>query len=234
MVGTPTLEIIATSVEDALAIERGGADRLEVVAAMADDGLLPDTELVRRLRDAVTLPLRVMLRSRPGFGTDARELAALCRAAERLRTLGVAGFVFGFLTQDGRLDLAAMLALHSASGGGRWTLHRAFDQVVDIREAWLTCQELPGLDAVLSAGSRAGIGDGLARLCERAAWQTGSLRWLAGGGLRLEHLPALQAAGITQFHSGRAVRRGGSWDGPVDAGLVRQWKAALGGASEIP
>jgi copper homeostasis protein len=228
------LEVIATSVEDALAAERGGADRLEVVAAMAADGLLPDTELVRRLRDAVTLPWRVMLRSRPGFGTDTRELAALCRAAERLRTLGVDGFVFGFLTQDGRLDRASMLALHAASGGGRWTLHRAFDQVVDIRGAWESCQELPGLDAILSAGSRAGISDGVAQLCERAAWQTARLRWLAGGGLRLEHLPALRAAGITQFHSGRAVRRGGTWDGPLDARRVQQWKAALGGASDLP
>lgn len=227
MIGTPMLEVIATSVADALAAERGGADRLELVAAMADDGLLPDVELVRRLRAAVALPLRVMLRSSPGFGTDAQELAALCHAAERLRQLGVEEFVFGFLTADGRLDRDAMLALHAASGGGRWTLHRAFDQVVDVPQAWATCRELPGLDAILSGGCRSGIDECLARLCERAAWQTAGLRWLAGGGLRLEHLAALRAAGISQFHSGRAVRRGGTWDGPVETALVQQWKAAL-------
>lgn len=232
MPATPTLEVIATSVEDALAAERGGADRLEVVAAMESDGLLPDVQLVRRLRDAVGLPLRVMLRSRPGFGTDTQEIVALCRAAERLRRCGVEEFVFGFLTAEGRLDTDASLALLAASAPRRWTLHRAFDQVVDARQAWETCLGLPGLDSILSAGSRAGVGDGLPRLCARAAWQTADLRWLAGGGLRLEHLPALRAAGIGQFHSGRAVRRGGGWDGPVEAAIVQRWKTALGQANE--
>ena len=224
---TPVLEVIATTLEDALAAERGGADRLELVAAMEADGLLPDLALVAQLRAAVALPIRVMLRSRSGFGTDAAELVVLCRAAERLRATGVEEFVFGFLTEDGQLDQAAMLALYAAAVPNRWTLHRAFDQAVDAQQAWDTCRRLPGLDLILSAGSRAGIGDGLEALCQRAAWQTADLHWLAGGGLRLEHIPVLRAAGIRQFHSGRAVRRGGSWGGPVDEGLVRRLKEAM-------
>lgn len=223
------LEVIATTLEDALAAERGGADQLEVVAAMEADGLLPEVALVSRLRDAVALPVRVMLRSRSDFGTDAADLAGLCRAAERLRAGGVDEFVFGFLTDDGQLDREALLTLQAAAAPCRWTLHRAFDQVVDAEQAWATCRDLPGLDRILSAGSPAGVTEGLENLCHRAAWQTPELRWLAGGGLRLEHIPRLRAAGITQFHSGRAVRRGGSWHGPVEAAQVRRWKEAVTG-----
>jgi copper homeostasis protein len=223
----PALEVIVTTLEDARAAERGGADRLELVAAMEADGLLPDLALASQVRSAVALPVRVMLRSRPGFGTDAAELAALCRAAEHLRAAGVAEFVFGFLTEDGRLDADALLTLHAAAAPRRWTLHRAFDQAVDAERAWATCRELPGLDLVLSAGSRRGVPDGIDRLCRRAAWQTAGLHWLAGGGLRSDLVPRLRDAGITQFHSGRAVRRGGSWDGPVDEALVRQLKQAV-------
>jgi hypothetical protein len=37
----------------------------------------------------------------------------------------------------------------------------------------------------------------------------------------------LQTAGISQFHSGRAVRVGGRWDGPMNEGLVRRLKQAI-------
>lgn len=232
----PALEVIATTLADAQAAERGDADRLELVAAMDADGLLPDVALVTRVRSTVALPVRVMLRGRPGFGTDAVELAALCRAAERLRGAGTEEFVFGFLTEDGLLDVPAIQALCAAAAPRRWTLHRAFDRVADAEQAWAACRELPGLDLVLSAGGRASIADGLEQLCHRADWQTAGLRWLAGGGLRAEHIPRLRAAGITQFHSGRAVRRGGRWEEPVDETLVRRLKQTVLGEPllEVP
>ncbi|MGH3239722.1 MAG: copper homeostasis protein CutC, partial [Spirillospora sp.] len=57
------LEIIALTADDARAAQDGGADRLEVVADMAADGLTPDPELVAAVRRATTLPIRVMLRA---------------------------------------------------------------------------------------------------------------------------------------------------------------------------
>jgi hypothetical protein len=39
-------------------------------------------------------------------------------------------------------------------------------------------------------------------------------------------VPTLRAAGVLGFHSGRAVR-GGRWDAPVDAALVRRWRRRL-------
>ena len=234
----PQLEVIALDVADGLAAQRGGADRLEVVAAMEADGLLPELDSVRRLRDAVDIPLRVMLRGRPGFGTDPAELTALCRAAEALRAAGIDEFVFGFLDAAGRLDLPAIRALYAAAAPRAWTLHRAFDQAVDPGAAFARCAELPALDLILSAGGPGGLDAGLATLRARAAWQTGRLRWLAGGGLKPEHIAPLRQAGIGQFHSGRAVRAGGRWAAPVDEALVRGLKAALldvpGPAAERP
>jgi len=221
------LEVIALTVVDGLAAERGGADRLEVVATMDADGLLPDTEVVRRMLDSVTIPLRVMLRSRRGFGTDPKELEALCEAARRLKDAGVDQFVFGFLTEEGELDCPAMLALCAAATPRAWTLHRAFDQAVDAERAFDACKRLPGLDLILSSGGTVSLESGRSALCARADWQTAGLRWLAGGGLRLADIPVLRGFGVTQFHSGRAVRMGGHWDAPIDEHNVRQLKEAL-------
>ncbi len=110
-----SLEVIATSVADAVAAAEGGADRLEVVQTMSVGGLTPATETVARIRERVSLPLRVMLRANGGFQTDPAELDRLCLAARELRALGADAFVFGFLTPEGRLDLPVLRALADAA-----------------------------------------------------------------------------------------------------------------------
>lgn len=222
------LEVIATSAEDAVAAERGGADRLEVCRDLEVGGLTPAAETVAQIWAATALPLRVMLRANGGFGTDAAELADLCRVAAELRAVGAAAFVFGFLTPDGALDLAALGTLAAAVAPCPWTLHRAFDHAADPAAAWAAAAILPGLDLVLTGGGPAGFPRGIEALRARASWQSASVHWLAGGGLRAEHIPALRAAGITQFHAGRAARLEGRWDRPVDTAAVRRLRAAVG------
>ncbi|OSC73398.1 copper homeostasis protein CutC, partial [Streptomyces sp. 4F] len=52
------LEVIALDVEDAVAAQAGGADRLELVTDMAADGLTPSAETVAAIRAAVDIDLR--------------------------------------------------------------------------------------------------------------------------------------------------------------------------------
>lgn len=222
------LEVIAMSAADASAAERGGADRLEVVSAIEVGGLTPSLDVFTAIRAATRLPLRVMLRPNGGYGIDAAELSALCDDAAALRRAGAESFVCGFLTAAGTIDRAAMAAVLAAIGPCQWTFHRAFDHATDTGEAWAIVAAL-GADLILSSGTTADLPAGLPALCARAGWQTATLRWLAGGGLTLEQIPTLRAAGITQFHAGRAVRGNTSWDKPIDEGAVRVMRRAVGG-----
>lgn len=243
----PILEVIALDPADAVAAQAGGADRLELVTDMAADGLTPGRETFAAIRAAVDLPLRVMLRARDGFAAgDAAALDALCRAAEGLRAEGAEEFVLGFLTVDGRPDMAAVSALTEAigvrdgAGGPRWTFHRAIDRAADREALRKLLAEVPGLDTYLTAGSALGVDDGLPVLLEeaaRSAWGADGAvdaepepgyrpRIMAGGGLRLDHLPTLRAAGVDAFHIGGASRPAG-WSGPVDPAAVRCWREAL-------
>ena len=56
------VEVIAQSVADAVAAEAGGADRLELVRDLDQDGLTPPPELVRAVVAAVRIPVYAMLR----------------------------------------------------------------------------------------------------------------------------------------------------------------------------
>ncbi|MFF1630852.1 copper homeostasis protein CutC [Streptomyces sp. NPDC058272] len=221
------LEVIALGVEDAVAAEAGGADRLELVTDMAADGLTPPVETFAGIRAAVDISLRVMLRLADGFA--AGDADGLVRVAGEMRTAGADEFVLGFLDEHGGPDLAVVERIVAELDGCRWTFHRAIDRAADRDALRKQLADLPGLDAYLTAGSSAGVDDGLAVLVAEAArrGEPGyEPRIMVGGGLRLDHVPRLRAAGIDAFHIGGAARPGG-WAAPVSADAVREWRAAL-------
>ncbi|MEV7726594.1 copper homeostasis protein CutC [Streptomyces sp. NPDC087917] len=222
------LEVIALDVEDAVAAQAGGADRLELVTDMAADGLTPPRETFAAIRAAVDIPLRVMLRRTDGFA--AGDVSALVTAARELRAEGAREFVLGFLNPDGSPDLDAVEAVVAELSGCAWTFHRAIDRTADRDGLRKALADFPGLDTYLTAGSAAGVSEGLPVLVAEAA-RAGEpgygARILVGGGLTLEHVPVLREAGIDAFHIGGAARPSG-WDRPVSAAAVAQWRTALG------
>ncbi|GFH36800.1 copper homeostasis protein CutC [Streptomyces pacificus] len=223
------LEVIALDAADAAAAQAGGADRVELVSDMAADGLSPSREVFGRVRAAVDIPLRVMLRLADGFG--AGDVDMLAGVAGGLRREGADEFVLGFLDAHGALDLVAVERLVAEIEGCRWTFHRAIDRAADRESLRRQLADLPGLDTYLTAGSASGVGDGLPVLLAEAArrGEPGyEPRLLVGGGLRLDHVPPLRAAGLDAFHIGGAARPGG-WEAPVVRAAVREWREAVDG-----
>jgi copper homeostasis protein len=220
----PIFEVIAMSAQDAVAAAAGGADRLELAGDMAADGLTPSVEEFARIRAAVHIPLRVMLRDGDGFLP--RDLDALTATAQALRAEGADEFVLGFLTPEGAVDLEAVRTVLDAIPGCSWTFHRALDNAADREAVRAAIDGLPGLDTVLTAGAATGVANGLGVLAAevaRAGEPGYGPRILVGGGLKAQHVPGLLAQGIDGFHVGGMVRSGG-WDTPVDTGLVQEWR----------
>ncbi|MEU8707644.1 copper homeostasis protein CutC [Streptomyces sp. NPDC048565] len=221
------LEVIALDAEDAVAAQAGGADRLELVTDMAADGLTPSLADFTAIRDAVRIPLRVMLRVADGFA--AGDIDVLVGKARALRAAGAEEFVLGFLDQDGHADLVAVERLVAELNGCAWTFHRAIDRATDRDVLRKHLADLPGLDTYLTAGSPNGVDEGMDTLlveAARADLPGYEPRIMVGGSLRLDHLPRLRAAGIDAFHIGSAARPGG-WSGPVDLDAVREWRTVL-------
>ncbi|MEY9925915.1 copper homeostasis protein [Catenulispora sp. GP43] len=227
---TPLLEVIAVDAVDARAAVAGGADRLELVSAMEYFGFDPSLETFEAIREAVDVPLRVMIRRRDGFSAGGVQgVAELVHAAEALRRAGADEFVLGWLDTDGTVDGEAVRAVLDALGGAKWTFHKAIDAASDRAAVYDSVRRMPGLDTVLTSGGFKAAGDGIEVLRaeaerERAA---GGPRVLVGGGLTQEALAPLRAAGLDAFHVGTAVRASGTWDSPVDAEKVAAWRKLL-------
>ncbi|UUU23072.1 copper homeostasis protein CutC [Streptomyces sp. DSM 40750] len=221
------LEVIALDAEDAVAAQTGGADRLELVTDMGADGLTPAVATFVEVQAAVDIPVRVMLRLADGFA--AGDVDALVRAACDMRSAGAEEFVLGFLDPQGEPDPHAVERVVAELDGRPWTFHRAIDRAADRDALRKQLADLPGLDTYLTAGSAAGVDDGLPVLLAEAARRGDpgyTQRLMIGGGLRLDHVPRLRAARVDAFHIGGAARPEG-WTAPVAAGAVREWRTAL-------
>jgi copper homeostasis protein len=221
------LEVVVRHAADAERAEAGGADRLHLLAGTEEDPRSPEPALVGQVRRSTTKPIRVTVRMRDGFSTDGGELTRLQGLVSAYRQVGADGVVIGFLNAHTEVDVPVISALVGQADFG-WTFDRAVDACISVDRAWRELRRLPGLDAVLTAGSPRGVTEGLDDLVHRA--QTDPFARsviMAGGGLLPEHIPWLARAGVRAFQVGAAVRPLGSAKAYVDPDLVRTWRTLV-------
>jgi copper homeostasis protein len=223
------LEVIACSLEDAVAAQAGGASRIELTVRLDQDGLTPPLELARAVMGQVRIPVRAMLRDRADFEVGSvDDLAKLKREAIELAGLGVEGLVTGFVSGES-LDFEALDAILSALPGVRFTIHRAIEHTRDPLATLRQLRRFTNADRALVSGGPGSIADWKARLADYRQALGAGRRLIAGGGLTIGMLPLLREdSGLTAFHLGRAVRTPESAEGKIDAVKVRRACESLG------
>lgn len=160
------LECCVDSVESAVAAAEGGADRLELCAALIIGGTSPSIALFEQVRHSCDLPIRVLLRPRFGdFLYTDHEFEIIRREVELFKNAGADGVVIGCLAPDGSLDMAQMARLIETAGMLKITLHRAFDVCADPIQAYKQAAELE-IDTILTSGQEKDCLTGLPLLKE--------------------------------------------------------------------
>jgi copper homeostasis protein len=221
------LEIIVCSVEDAVAAERGGANRLEIISHYEAGGLTPSFDLVREIASTVKIPARVMLRkTEPFVVIDEEEIERLGDAARAFARLPIDGLVLGFLKEapDGkRIDHDLLSRILACAPNLKATFHRAFEELPDPIAAIGELKRHPQIDCVLTGG----YGDSwTAKLDSFVEWERAArpeIRMLLGGGTDRDAVKIFcKDSPIRAFHAGRAVRQGEKIDGVVLAERVKE------------
>lgn len=222
------LEVIVCSVADAIEAEHGGAKRLEIIRDLARGGMTPELELVREVMNAVSVPVRVMLRESEDYSViDEHEIEQLCGCAREFAGLQVDGLVLGFI-REGQVDVELSHRLLSFAPGLKATFHHAFEETGDGVEAIEKLKTLGQVDRILTAGGRGNWPQKIERLGSYQRTANPEIKILAGGGLDLQLLKELRAkTGISEFHVGRAARFQSQIDGPVHSELVRELVNAI-------
>jgi copper homeostasis protein len=231
----PILEIIACSVEDAVAAERGGANRLEIISHYEAGGLIPSFDLVREITAKVEIPARVMLReTEPFVVRDESEIEQLLNAARAFAKLPIDGFVLGFLKAtpakpDGlRIDHDLVARLLACAPNLKATFHRAFEELPDPLVAIAELKRHPQIDCLLSRGKGEPWAVEVARFVEWERASRPEIGMLLGGGTNAEAIKIFcKSTSIRAFHLGRAVRDGERIDGAVLEERVREMAELL-------
>jgi copper homeostasis protein len=219
------LEVCVDTVAGLEAAVAGGADRIELCAALPLGGLTPSVGLMR-VAAGRGVPVMAMIRPRPGdFVWSEDELAVMEADIEAVREAGLAGVVLGASLPDGRLNAEALRRLVArAAVGGRilqrnrdgafegsdpelskvpghldLTLHRCFDLVPDMRAALETAVEL-GFRRILTSGGLHTAEAGAERIAALVAQAAGRISIMAGSGVTAATASALLATGVRELH----------------------------------
>ena len=182
----------------------GGADRIELCAALPLGGLTPSAGF---MAEAVRcgLPVMAMIRPRAGdFVFSGSELAQMEADIATARTAGLAGVVLGCSLPDGRLDLAALRRLRQAAGNMDCTLHRAFDLVPDPAEALKQALSLR-FSRVLTSGGAITAEAGAGRIAALLAQAGGRISIMPGAGITAANARRFRAMGATELHASCSV-----------------------------
>ena len=197
------IEVCCGSAEDAIEACRAGADRAELCSDLFHGGLTPSVGSLLVAKRETRIPIMAMIRPREGgfCYTDAE--FAVCREDARLLLeQGADGLVFGFLHEDGTVDIErtreiAALALRA---GKEAVFHRAIDVVPDWRAA-LDCLIDLGLTRVLTSGQAPDVFYGTDVVRDMIAYAAGRIQVMPGAGITPQNIAAIrERTGAEQLH----------------------------------
>jgi copper homeostasis protein len=196
------VEAAVETLEEALAAERAGADRIELCANLSDGGTTPGAGLIAAVVGQTKLPVVVMIRPRGGgFVYSDHEIGAMTRDIELAGAGGIAGIVTGVLAADGHIDIERTRALVSAAAGLPVTFHRAFDSTLNLPDALEQLIQI-GISRVLTSGGAATALEGVATIAKLVDQARAWISIIAGGGIREHNARNVVArTGAREVHS---------------------------------
>ncbi|MFO0878456.1 MAG: copper homeostasis protein CutC [Gemmataceae bacterium] len=206
--GRILLEVAVASVQDALTSRDGGADRLELNAALALGGLTPTLGMLREVREAVTLPIIVLARPRAGgFCYNASEFRVLLRDIDLALEHGAEGIAFGVLTAEGTIDHERCWQIIRLIGTREAVFHRAFDVTPDPVASLEQLIDL-GVKRVMTSGQEETAYQGAACIRRLRKQAQGRVEVLPAGGInRFTVADVLARTGCDQIHASLRTSR---------------------------
>lgn len=202
------LEICTASLDDCLTAQAGGADRVELNAALALGGLTPSLGLLREARQALRIPIIVMIRPRAaGFCYSASDFLVMQREVEIALANGAEGIAFGILCEDGSVDRARCEQIVRQAEGKEIVFHRAFDVTPEPLAALEQLIDL-GVTRVMTSGQEASAFNGVANIARYIEQSAGRIEILPAGGINpLTVTAVLARTGCEQVHASLTMTR---------------------------
>jgi copper homeostasis protein len=187
-------EACVETLEQAIAAEKKGADRLELCADLHLDGLTPPEKLIKAVLENINIPLRVMIRPRSGnFLYNKEELNEIKATVLTCKNMGIQGVVFGALKEDKCLDMEVITSLSRLATPMSFTVHKAIDETPDLLKALKELSAIEGISGILTSGGAKTAFEGREVLKRMIQTAPESIEIIAAGRITADNLPELHA-----------------------------------------
>lgn len=178
------VEIIASSYDDAVAAQRGGAHRVEVCIGIETGGLTPPLSVVRQIRELEGLEVAAMVRPRSGgFCYSEDEKRLIEQQVSEFAEIQDVAIVFGALQFNGTLDTEYLSSLVQTFPDTKWVCHRCFDLTPNPDFALEQLISL-GFSRVLTSGHQRTAVEGCELIQHLLEIADGRIAIMAGSGIR--------------------------------------------------
>lgn len=194
------VEVCVDSAAGLAAAIAGGADRIELCAALSLGGLTPSAGLMQQAAHC-GVPVFAMIRPRAGdFMFSSADVAIMMADIDAARSANLAGVVLGASLRDGQLDPRVLALLVGHAKGLGLTLHRAFDLVPDVAPAIELAVNL-GFARILTSGQAPSAPEGLEALSRAFDLAAGRIAIMPGAGITADVVHELCHLPLTDIHA---------------------------------
>ena len=199
------LEIACFNYESAIIAQENGADRIELCDNMNLGGTTPNPILALRVREKLSIKMHVIIRPRGGnFVYTDDEFVEMKQDIKQFKKLGVDGFVFGILKENGNINKRRNKELVDLAHPLSCTFHRAFDVVKDVKKSLKDVIDC-GFTTILTSGQGINVEEGIFDLEKIQKWAKDRIEIMPGGGLRSSNIKLLQEKLEPTFYHSSAI-----------------------------
>lgn len=196
------IEIATTDFTTTKSAAEGGADRIELCAALSDGGTTASYGTIKKCREAFNVQLFPIIRTRSGdFLYTDEEFEIMMNEATLCKDLGCDGIVIGLLNKNGEIDIKRASKLIELAYPLEVTFHRAFDRCKDPFEALEQLIET-GCQRILTSGQQPAAPQGVDLITQLVKAANERIIIMPGSGVRKENIKELaEKTGAKEFHS---------------------------------
>ena len=152
-INIPIKEACVESTDQAVNAERNGANRIELCKNLDLDGLTPEVNVIQSTMKSVNIPVKVMIRPRPGnFIYSQNEIKLMEQDIDLCKKLNVPEVVIGILTSRGNIDTIIAKRLAPRAYPMAITFHKAIDQTEDIFYELDRLSRIQEISSILTSG----------------------------------------------------------------------------------
>ena len=170
--------------EEAIQAKIMGADRIELWPSLHEDGVTPERKTIKSVLEAITIPVKIMIRPRPGnFVYSQKEISQMESDISFCKKQGVKEVVLGCLDHKKMVDLVSLNRLMKISYPMKTTFHKAIDQTHNIFVEMEKLVKCKGVSSVLTSGESAFVLNNKIMLLKILKHFKGKLNIILAGGI---------------------------------------------------